>query len=238
MGDNVWRDEWEWPLSRAIPTRLYLHSRVSARTRFGDGRLAAEPPLDEPPDRYLYDPRNPVPSWGGTECCTGGLAPGGPLDQRVNQGRHDVLVFTTDRLYVDREVTGAMILRLFFSTNVPDTDFLATVSDVYPDGRAVLISQGMLRTRYRESLTHPTMLAPGEVYSVTIKFSETSNVFKAGHRIRLHITRSDFPRFDRNLNTAKPVGEGTEVDIRVAEQVVYHDAERPSSLLLPVIPHR
>ncbi|MEE8606537.1 MAG: CocE/NonD family hydrolase [Nitrospiraceae bacterium] len=238
MGENIWRDEWEWPLSRAIPTRLHLHSRLSARTRFGDGRLGAEPPVDEPPDTYLYDPRNPVPTWGGTECCTGGLAPGGPLDQRVNQGRLDVLVFTTDPLDVDTEVTGAIKLRLFFSTNVPDTDFFATVSDVYPDGRAVLISQGMLRTRYRESLTHPTMLTPGEVHEVTITFSETSNVFKAGHRIRLHITSSDFPRFDRNLNTAKPVGEGTEVDIRVAEQVVYHDAERPSSLLLPVIPQR
>jgi len=238
MGENVWRDEWEWPLSRAIPTRFYLHSRQSARTRVGDGRLSAEPPVDETPDTYLYDPRNPVPTWGGPVCCTGALAPGGPLDQRVNQGRQDVLVFSSDPLDADTEVTGAIELQLFFSTNVPDTDFFATVSDVYPDGRAVLISQGMLRTRFRESLTDPTMLTPGEVHEVTLTFAETSNVFKARHRIRLHITSSDFPRFDRNLNTAKPVGEGTEADIRVAEQVVYHDAERPSSLLLPVIPQR
>jgi putative CocE/NonD family hydrolase len=238
MGENVWRDEWEWPLSRAIPTRLYLHSRQSARTRVGDGQLSAEPPVDETPDTYLYDPRNPVPTWGGSVCCTGALAPGGPLDQRVNQGRQDVLVFSSDPLDADTEVTGAMELRLFFSTNVPDTDFFATVSDVYPDGRAVFIAQGMLRTRYRESLTDPTMLTPGEVHEVTFTFWETSNVFKAGHRIRLHITSSDFPRFDRNLNTAKPVGEGTQADIRVAEQTVYHDAARPSSLLLPVIPQR
>ena len=147
-------------------------------------------------------------------------------------------MFTTDPIDVDTEVTGAIKLRLFFSTNVPDTDFFATVSDVYPDGRAILISQGILRARFRESLTHPTLLTPGEVYEVTIKFSETSNVFKAGHRIRLHITSSDFPHFDRNLNTAKPVGEGTDADIRVAEQVIYHNADHPSSLLLPVIPQR
>jgi len=238
MGENVWRDEWEWPLSRAVLTRIHLHSRLSARTRFGDGRLSAEPAVNESPDTYIYNPRNPVPTWGGTVCCTGGLAPGGPLDQRVNQSRQDVLVFTTDPIDVDTEVTGAIQLRLFFSTNVPDTDFFATVSDVYPDGRAILISQGILRARFRESLTHPTLLTPGEVYEVTIIFSETSNVFKAGHRIRLHITSSDFPHFDRNLNTAKPVGEGTDADIRVAEQVIYHNADHPSSLLLPVIPQR
>lgn len=204
----------------------------------GDSRLSAEPPEDETPDTYLYDPRNPVPTWGGPVCCTGALAPGGPLDQRVNQGRQDVLVFSSDPLDADTEVTEAIQLRLFFSTNVPDTDFFATVSDAYPGGRAVLITQGTLRTRFRESLTEPTMLTPGEVHEVTLTLWETSNVFKARHRIRLHITSSDFPRFDRNLNTAKSVGEGTEADIRVAEQVIYHDAERPSSLLLPVIPRR
>lgn len=238
MGDNVWRDEREWPLARARSTRLYLHSQKSARTRFGDGRLSAEPAGDEAPDTYRYDPRNPVPTWGGAECCTGGITPEGPLDQRVNQGRQDVLVFSTDPLDADTEVTGAMALELFFSTNVPDTDFIATVSDVYPDGKAVLITQGFLRTRFRESLTEPTMLTPGEVYDVTIPFWETSNVFKAGHRIRLHLASSDFPRFDRNLNTEKPVGQGTESDIRVAEQVVYHDTERRSVLTLPVIPRR
>jgi putative CocE/NonD family hydrolase len=153
----------------------------------------------------------------------------------VNQGRQDVLVFTSDPLEVDTEVTGAIELRLFFSTNVTDTDFLATISDVYPDGKAVILTQGMLRTRYRKSLTHPSLLTPGAVYEVPITFWETSNVFKVGHRIRLHITSSDFPRFDRNLNTEKPVGEGTEADIRVAEQIIYHDVERPSSLMLPVI---
>jgi len=147
-----------------------------------------------------------------------------------------VLVFSSDVLEEDTEVTGAIELQLFFSTNVPDTDFIATVSDVYPDGRAVFISRGMLRTRFRESLTDPTMLTPDEIHEVIIKFSETSNVFKAGHRIRLHITSSDFPQFDRNLNTAKPVGIGTEADIRVAEQVIYHDEVHPSNLTLPVIP--
>ena len=236
MGENVWRDEWEWPLSRARSTRFYLRSQKSARTRFGDGRLSPQSPSDEQPDSYVYNPRNPVSTWGGPVCCTLGLAPGGPLDQRVNQSRQDVLVFSSDPFEEDTEVTGAIELQLFFSTNVPDTDFFATVSDVYPDGRAIFISQGMLRTRFRDSLTDPTMLTPGEIHEVIIKFSETSNVFKAGHRIRLHITSSDFPRFDRNLNTAKPVGIGTEADIRVAEQVIYHDEVHPSILTLPVIP--
>ncbi len=236
MGENRWRDEHEWPLARARATRLYLRSGGAAKTRFGDGRLVETRPSNERPDTFRYDPRNPVPTYGGSGCCGGGLTPHGPLDQRVNQQRQDVLVYTTAPLEADLEVTGAIELRLFFSTDVPDTDFFATISDVYPDGRAILVAEGMLRARFRDSLEAPEWLTPGETYEVAIPFWETSNVFKQGHRLRLHLTSSNFPRFDRNLNIAKPVGEGKEADIRVATQTIYHNAERASYLLIQVIP--
>ena len=236
MGDNAWRDEWEWPLARTETTRLYLSSSGAANTRFGDGRLVEVPPLNERPDNFRYDPRNPLPTYGGNGCCGGGLTPHGPLDQRVNQQRQDVLVYTTTNLEADLEVTGGIELVLFFSTDVPDTDFFATVSDVYPDGRAIVIAEGMFRARFRTSLEAAAWLTPEEVYEVTISFWETSNVFKQGHRLRLHVSSSNFPRFDRNLNIKKPVGQGRAVDIRVATQTVYHDRERQSHLLLPIIP--
>ena len=236
MGDNVWRDEEAWPIERVQPTRFYLRSDGAANTRFGDGGLSRAPPGEDRPDTYRYDPRNPVPTYGGSGCCGGGLTPHGPRDQSVNQQRQDVLVYATEPLTDDLEVTGAIELRLFFETNVPDTDFFATVSDVYPDGRAILIAEGMVRTRYRDSVKEPRWLEPNETHEVVVAFWETSNVFKAGHRVRLHVTSTNFPRFDRNLNAAKPVGEGTEADITVATHRIHHDEKHPSSLLLPVVP--
>ena len=236
MGDNVWRDEQEWPLSRARATKFILHSRGAANTRFGDGILTREPPDDEPPDRYLYDPRHPVPTYGGHGCCGVGLTPDGPLDQRSTQQRQDVLVYSTEPLAEDTEVTGAAEVRLFFSTDVVDTDFFATLSDVHPDGRAIAITEGAVRTRFRDSLENPTLLTAGERYEVSIRLWETSNVFKQDHRIRLHITSSSFPRFNRNLNSGKALGEETEADLRVATQTIYHDSQHPSALVLPVIP--
>ena len=236
MGDNRWRDEAEWPLSRATSTRLYLRSGGAANTRFGDGTLTGEPPGRETPDVYRYDPRNPVPTHGGSGCCGGGLTPHGPLDQRVNQQRQDVLVYTTEPLEDELEVTGAITLRLFFETDVVDTDFFATVSDVDPDGRAILIAEGMLRARYRDSVESPTWLEPGRTHDVELTFWETSNVFKKGHRLRLHLTGSNFPRFDRNLNAATPIGEGEDADIVVATVRILHDEAHPSYLVLPVVP--
>ena len=156
----------------------------------------------------VNDPRNPVPTYGGSGCCGGGLTPHGPLDQRVTQQRQDVLVYTTEPLDEDVEVTGTIELRLFFETDVPDTDFFATISDVHPDGRAILIAEAMMRARYRNSLEEPRWLERNQTHEVSLSFWETSNVFKAGHRLRLHLTSSNFPRFDRNLNAAEPVGEG------------------------------
>ncbi len=235
MGDNVWRDEQEWPLSRAHSTKFFLHSNGAANTRFGDGTLTRQPPDDEPPDRYLYDPRHPVPTYGGHGCCGAGLTPAGPLDQRSTQQRQDILVYTTEPLTEDTEVTGSAELRLFFSTDVVDTDFIATLSDVYPDGRVIVITEGAIRTRFRDSLEEPSLLTAGEQYEISIRLWETSNVFKAGHRIRLHITSSSFPRFNRNLNSGKALGEETEADLRVAAQTIYHDGQHRSALVLPVI---
>jgi putative CocE/NonD family hydrolase len=184
----------------------------------------------------LYNPIKPVKTYGGHGCCARGKTPAGPRDQRQIQQRADVLVYSSEPLKNDTEVTGAPELQLFFSTDVSDTDFFATLSDVYPDGRAILITEGAIRTRFRDSLETPKLLTPGQTYKVKIRLWETSNVFKKGHRIRLHITSSNFPRFNRNLNSGKPLGEEGESDIRIATQTIYHDREHPSSILLPVIP--
>ena len=147
MGANVWRDEHEWPLARARATPYYLHSKGMANTRFGDGALSTEAPGDEPADRYRYDPRNPVPTYGGHGCCDYSFAAMGPLDQRVNQQRSDVLVYSTAPLTEDTEVTGIVEAKLVFSTDVPDTDFFVTLSDVYPDGQARSTSPRAKRAR-------------------------------------------------------------------------------------------
>ncbi|MBI4474857.1 MAG: CocE/NonD family hydrolase [Acidobacteria bacterium] len=177
MGANKWRDEQEWPLSRARATQFYLHSKGFANSRFGDGVLTTQAPVDETPDRFRYDPRNPVPTYGGHGCCGGGLTPDGPLDQRVTQQRPDVLVYTSDPLDRDTEVTGPIEVQLFFSTDVRDTDLFATLSDVHPDGRTILITEGAVRTRFRDSLEKPTLLTPNQVYEAKIQLWETSNVF-------------------------------------------------------------
>ena len=242
MGENVWRDEQEWPLARAKATRYYLHSAGTANTRMGDGKLTDQPPVEEMPDKYAYDPRFPAPTYGGHGSGGGGITSesafsiSGPMDQRSIQQRNDVLVYSTDVLASDLEVTGPIEMSLFFSTDVTDTDFFATLSDVYPDGRAILITEGAVRAKFRESVEHPKLLTPHETYAAKIQLWETSNVFKKGHRLRVHLTSSNFPRFNRNLNSGKAMADETEQDIHVANQVVLHDARHPSSLLLPVIP--
>ncbi|HEY4276144.1 MAG TPA: CocE/NonD family hydrolase [Rhizomicrobium sp.] len=239
MGDNVWRDEYEWPLARTKPTRYYLHSQGFANTRAGNGTLTLDAASgDEPADHYRYDPMNPVPTYGGH--ANGGgpreVMSEGPLDQRVNEMRLDVLNYTGPKLAADTEVTGAPEVELSFSTDVPDTDFYATLSDVYPDGKAIIITEGSLRAKFRDSVEKPSLLEKGKIYTVKIPLWETSNVFKRGHQIRLHITSSNFPRFARNLNSGKNRADETEADARIANQVVYHSKVHDSSLLLPIIP--
>ena len=236
MGANVWRDEQDWPLARAKATPYYFHSKGFANSRFGDGTLSTESPRDEPMDHYRYDPRNPVPTYGGHGCCDYGFAAMGPLDIRVNQQRPDVLVYTTAPLTDDTEVTGLPEVHLVFSTDVTDTDFFVTLSDVYPDGKAIDITEGQARARFRESVERPKLLTPGKQDSLTVKLWGTSNLFKKGHRIRVQIASSNFPRYNRNLNSGKAMAEETEEDIRVANQTVFHSPGRASSILLPIVP--
>lgn len=233
MGENVWRSEREFPLARTRYTKYFLHSTRGAVSVNGDGSLSTTTPREERPDEFVYDPANPVPTIGGRLCCGQSLPPG-PFDQRPNEGRRDVLVFSTPPLERDTEVTGFVTVELYASTSAPDTDFTAMLVDVSPDGYARFLTDGVVRARYREAYARAEAVVPGRVYKYIVDLWATSNLFRAGHRIRLYVSSSNFPRFDRNLNT----GEPSSVSSRAgkAEQTVYHDAAHASSLVLPVIP--
>jgi uncharacterized protein len=234
MGRNEWRQENEYPLARTQYRKMHLASAGNANSRRGGGRLQWDAPAaGAPPDRYLYDPDNPVPSVGGNNCC-GTPTPAGPRDQRSVEARNDVLVYTSDVLAEPVEVTGPVKVVLHASTDGPDTDWVAKLVDVFPDGRAFNVAEGILRARYREGTDKPQLLEPGKVYEFTIDLVGTSNEFQRGHRIRVDVTSSHFPQFDRNPNTGEKFG--TSAKVRVARQTVYHDAGRPSHILLPVIP--
>ena len=233
MGDNVWRDEQEFPLARTRYTNYYLHAVRGANGGSGDGQLTVAAPGAERPDEYEYDPNNPVPTIGGRLCCGRTLSPG-PFDQRPNESRADVLVFSTPPLERDLEVTGFVTLNLFASTSAKDTDFTALISDVDPSGYSRLLTDGIVRARYRNGTDRVEEIVPGEVYKYTIDLWATSNVFKAGHRVRLYISSSNFPRFNRNPNTGEPMLGSTRVVS--AKQTIYHDSKYSSSLSLPVIP--
>jgi putative CocE/NonD family hydrolase len=233
MGENRWRDEQEFPLARTRYTKYYLHSAKAPSTAAGDGVLAAEAPRREPAARFDYDPEQPVPTIGGRLCCGATTKPG-PYDQRPNESRADVLVFSTPPLAHDTEVTGNIRLELFASSSAVDTDFTALLADVEPSGYARFLTDGIVRARYRSGTKKAEPLEPGHAYKYDVDLWATSNLFKAGHRIRLYVSSSNFPRFNRNLNT----GEATLGASRVvkAQQTVFHDAEHPSALVLPVIP--
>lgn len=234
MGENRWRTENEWPLARTKYTKYYLHSGGKANSLGGDGLLSPESPRSEPADVYVADPRNPVPTRGGGLCCWPAAVPGGAFDQRAIEERSDVLVYTTPVLDRDVEVTGPITLTLFAATSAVDTDFTAKLVDVHPDGYARNLTDGIIRGRYRESRRKAALLKPGEIYEYTIDLWATSNMFKAGHRIRLDIASSNFPRFDRNPQTGEASGEASRLE--PALQRVFHDDLRPSHVVLPVIP--
>jgi putative CocE/NonD family hydrolase len=235
MGANRWRDEREWPPARAKMTPWYFASKGRANSLDGNGILAAHPPRMAAPDRFEFDPHNPVPTDGGAACCNPNQFPWGPMDQRSIESRPDVLVFTSPVLSEDLDVTGPVSVVLYAATSAPDTDFTAKLVDVFPNGEARNLTDGILRLRYRNSLEKPQLATPGQVYEVTIDGGVTSNVFLKGHRVRLEISSSNFPRFDRNPNTGRPVAD--ETVLRKAWQTIYHDRTHPSHLLLPVIPN-
>ena len=230
MGENRWRAEQDWPLARAHYTRYYLHSGGSANSLRGDGTLSTAPPGEEPSDTYVYDPEEPVPTLGGSTL----IIPHGVYDQRTVEERQDVLVYTSDPLERDVEVTGPVTVKLVASSTARDTDFTAKLVDVHPDGYARNLQDGVIRARYRESASDPTLIRPGHVYDYDIDLWATSNVFLSGHRIRVEISSSNFPRFDRNPNTGSGFGEDSRLE--KAQQQVYHSADHPSYIVLPVIP--
>jgi putative CocE/NonD family hydrolase len=230
MGENVWRDEREWPLARTEFTSYYLHSGGSANSRFGDGRLSTEEPGQEPPDRYTYDPARPVPFL--TEPVSNQI--GGPDDYAAVQRRDDVLVYATEPLDADLELTGPIRLELYAASSAPDTDFMAMLLDLHPSGFAQRLTDSMVRARFRHGFDRKDLLEPGKVECYAIDLWNTAQLFKAGHRIAVQITSSAFPKFDRNLNTGESLADGTEM--QQAEQTIYHDADHPSRVILPVVP--
>jgi uncharacterized protein len=237
MGIDRWQDEADWPPPDAVATPWYLHSGGNANTAAGDGALSTTPPADEPGDAYLSDPAEPVPSLGGATLMPGGR-PGwndGPWDQAVAEARADVLCFTSARLERPLGVIGSVSLVLHASSSAPDTDFVARLVDVHPDGRAEILTEGILRARYREGLDAPRRLPHEELVELTIDVGPIANVFLTGHRVRLDIASSSFPRFDVNPQTGgEPASAGPD-DLSVARNTVAHDRAHPSRLVLPVV---
>jgi putative CocE/NonD family hydrolase len=231
MGENAWRFEHEWPLARTHYTPFYLHSGGHANAAIGDGALKLEPSTDAPPDSYIYDPNDPVPTVGGQSMFKENT---GPCDRRSVERRDDVLVYSTPPLEQAVEVTGPIQLTLYAASDALDADFTAALIDVHPRGAAIIICDGIVRARFRDSYEDPTLIEPGQVYQYNITLWETSNLFKAGHRIRLEISSSNFPRFDRNLNTGNDAA--TDEEIRLAQQTIFHNEQYPSRLTLPLIP--
>jgi len=232
MGANEWRDEDEWPLRRAKAVSYFLASSKGANSLRGDGILqtgAGGSGRDS--DQFVYDPANPVPTTGGPLCCDATHLPPGPRDQRAVESREDVLVYSTPVLEHVVEVTGQVKLDFWAKSSAVDTDFTAKLVDVWPNGFAQNLTEGIVRARYRDSQEKPELLNPEEIYKLSLDLWSTSNVFKKGHKIRLEVSSSNFPRFDRNLNTGETGQFGTRMV--KATNTVLHDAEHPSVLVLP-----
>lgn len=234
IGIDRWRAEADWPLPGTQYRPYCLHSAGRANTLHGDGTLSDEPPGDEPPDVYLYNPLRPVLTVGGQILMPGGNA-NGPRDQRAVEMRDDVLVYSTPVLERPVEVTGPIELRLFVASSARDTDFTGKLVDVYPDGRAMILTEGILRARYRNSFTAPELLEPDAIYEIRLDLWATANVFLPGHRIRLEVSSSNFPRFDRNSNTGGEIASEAAGQYRPAINRIFHDAAHPSHLILPII---
>lgn len=233
MGRNEWRTADSWPLPETQWQSWYFHSSGRANTSQGDGLLSREAPSIEPADTFFYNPLQPVPTVGGKLLAMGGMVPG-PVDQTVIERREDILCYSTSELREDLEVTGPLQMILYASTTAKDTDFTAKLTDVQPDGRSLLIAEGIQRAKYRNWNHEAIPIEPGAVTKYTINLGNTSHVFRKGHRIRIHVSSSNFPLFDRNMNTGHSIGEDA-VGV-VAEQTIYHDSNYPSHIELPVIP--
>ncbi|HEV3200705.1 MAG TPA: CocE/NonD family hydrolase, partial [Bryobacteraceae bacterium] len=234
MGSNKWQTSETWPPQGAQPMTLYLGSGGKANSLNGDGALAAAKPGADNPDSFTYDPMNPVPSYGGNVCCTGNAVTGGAFDQRKMEARADILVYTSEPLKDGIEVSGPIEPTLYVSSDAKDTDFTVKVLDVYPDGTAYNLDETIQRLRYRDGYDKPLVwMEPAKVYKVTLQPMTTSNFFAAGHRIRIEVSSSNFPRFDRNMNTGG--NNYDEIKGVVAHNAVHHSGQYPSQVTLSVV---
>ena len=234
VGSGFWITADQYPPAGAVEARFYLRSDGGANTADGDGVLAIDGPAG-PADQFVYDPNDPVPTVGGNMCCVNNLLPSGAFDQREVERREDVLVYTTPPLDEDLVAIGHVRVALWASSSAPDTDFTAKLVDVHPDGYAHNVSEGIIRARYRDSNEELSWITPGAVHDYGIDLGYTATVFRAGHRIRLEVSSSNFPHFDRNPNTAEVFGHGRE--LQAATQHVWHDAAHPSQLVIQVVPN-
>jgi putative CocE/NonD family hydrolase len=237
MGLNKWQSSDTWPPAGAQPVTYYLASGGKANTLNGDGVLAKAAPGSDAADNFTYDPMNPVPSYGGNVCCTGNAVTGGAFDQRKMESRQDILVYTSEPLAEAMEVSGPIEPTIYVSSDAKDTDITVKLIDVYPDGTAYNLDETIQRLRYRDGYDKPVAwMDAGKVYKVALQPLNTSNWFGPGHRIRIEVSSSNFPRFDRNLNTGgKNYDEAKGV---VAHNAVHHSAQYPSSVRLTVVPAR
>lgn len=233
MGSNKWQSADTWPPESAKKGILYLSSNGHANSLYGDGKLTTAPPSQDNPDTYYYDPHNPVPSYGGNVCCTGNAVQGGAFDQREMETRNDILVYSTEPLTEELEMTGTIESTIYVSSDAKDTDFTIKLIDVHPDGTAYNLDETIQRARYRDGYETPVWMEDGEVYRINFTPMSTSNYFKKGHRIRIEISSSNFPRFDRNLNTGG--ANFNESKGVVAKNSIHHSAQYPSQISIPVI---
>ncbi|MBB4079116.1 hypothetical protein GGR28_001733 [Lewinella aquimaris] len=233
MGSNEWQTTTAWPPPSAEMMSFYLDSDGGANTMYGNGRLVKEAPGEDRPDHYLYDPMNPVKSYGGNVCCTGDAVEGGSFDQRVMEARNDILVYTSEPFTDDTEISGFVESSLYLSSDAKDTDVTIKLIDVSPDGAAYNLDETIQRVRYREGYDKEVFMEESNVYRVDLTPMSTSNLFRAGHSLRIEVSSSNFPRFDRNLNTG---GDNvTEQEGVVARNAIHHSAEYPSVVRVPVV---
>jgi putative CocE/NonD family hydrolase len=232
QGDGFYLAATAYPLPNARATKFHLRSGGKANTRNGDGVLSVDAPAG-PADKFTYDPRNPVPTMGGNLCC-GDFLMRGAIDQSKVELRQDVLVYTSAPLNEDTTVIGPVVVKLWAASSATDTDFTAKLVDVHLDDVAHNVLDRIVRARYRNgSKTAPSLITPGRTYEYTIDLGHTATVFRKGHRIRLEVSSSNFPHFDRNPNTGRPFGQDTQ--LAVATQTIFHDASNPSYVELAVV---
>ncbi|MHB8500150.1 MAG: CocE/NonD family hydrolase [Candidatus Acidiferrales bacterium] len=234
MGMNKWQTSDTWPPTGARPLTFYLTSSGHSNSLNGDGVLSTSPAEADKPDSFTYDPMNPVTSYGGNVCCTGDAVQGGSFDQRKMEARSDILVYTSEPFKEGTEVSGPITPTLYVSSDAKDTDFTVKVIDVYPDGRAFNLDESIQRMRYRDGYDKPLVwMENGKVYKVTLQPLNTSNYFEAGHQLRIEVSSSNFPRFDRNLSTG-----GNNYDESggvVAHNAVHHSKQFPSQITVTVV---